>query len=166
MSQNDASYASILEPGQIIPPFSLAGTDGMPHSPWTYKQREHLLLIFVQQALSTSNPLLLQTLARHYPDLREEECALLAITATPVIENLQVQEALHLPFPLLADPQGKVIARYTQWDATTGTLVPCIILADRYGAFYQQWPLKGASYAQIIQDVLETLQYLNRLCTP
>jgi hypothetical protein len=40
------SSCPYLERGQIIPALSLPGTDGMPHNPWDYNQREHLLLIF------------------------------------------------------------------------------------------------------------------------
>src|SRR5581483_3100790 len=29
----------LLETGQIIPAFTLPGADGMPYSPWAYKQR-------------------------------------------------------------------------------------------------------------------------------
>jgi hypothetical protein len=32
-----------LEKGQIIPAFTLPGTDGMPHGPWDDKQREHMV---------------------------------------------------------------------------------------------------------------------------
>lgn len=38
----------LLESGQIIPAFTLPGADGMPHSPWDYKQREHLILLFLR----------------------------------------------------------------------------------------------------------------------
>jgi hypothetical protein len=30
----------LKKPGQIIPAFTLPGADGMPHSPWDYKQRQ------------------------------------------------------------------------------------------------------------------------------
>lgn len=37
----------LLEHDSIIPAFSLPGPDGMPHSPWDYKQRENLVLLFL-----------------------------------------------------------------------------------------------------------------------
>jgi peroxiredoxin len=163
MTHNDTSYPA-LETGQIIPAFSLPGPDGMPHSPWDYKQREHLILLFVQNAQEGQD--LLRTFASHYTDFREEVCAILAITADPVIKNLQAQEELRLPFPLLSDPQGNVIARYTHWDNTTHKLHPSIVLADRYGALYQQETAANEAELPAITEWLESLQYLNKLCTP
>jgi peroxiredoxin len=163
MAHNDTSYP-VLETGQIIPAFSLPGPDGMPHSPWDYKQREHLILLFVQSAQEGQD--LLHTFARHYTEFRAEVCAILAITAEPVIKNLQAQEELRLPFPLLSDPQGNVIARYTYWNSTTHKLHPCIVLADRYGALYQQETAAHEAELPAITEWLESLQYLNKLCTP
>lgn len=165
MTHNHSSYP-LLEVGQIIPAFSLPGADGMPHSPWDYKQREHLLLLFVQSATATEGRGLLRTFASHYAGFREEDCAILAITADPVIVSLQAQEELHFPFPLLSDPQGEVIACYTSWDSATRTLAPGIVLADRYGALYQQAIARNEAELPPTTEWLESLQYLNKLCTP
>src|SRR2546421_10829130 len=122
-----------LESGQLIPAFSLPGADGMPHSPWDYKQREHLVLLFLCSTTTSETAGLLRTFAQQYTDFREEDCAILAITPDTVIVNLQTQEALHLPFALLADPKGDVISHYTLWESSARTLTPSIVLADRYG---------------------------------
>lgn len=159
-------HIPVLERGQIVPAFALPGADGMPHGPWDYKQREHLLLLFVQNALTTEGHGLLRTFAEQYQAFREEQCAILAVTAAPVVSNLQAQEALHLPFALLADPSGGVIARYTRWEATSRTMQPCIVLANRYGAVYQQWVATDEAVLPPVNELLEALSYLNRLCTP
>src|SRR5579884_4085693 len=103
----------LLQSRQMLPSFTLPGPDGMPHSPWDYKQREHLILLFLRSSRTTETRGLVRTFAQAYKALREEDCAILAITPDPVIENLRVQEELRLPFALLADPQGAVISRYT-----------------------------------------------------
>jgi peroxiredoxin len=166
MSTNDQMHYPTLERGQIIPPFTLPGTDSMPHSPWDYKQREHLILLFTQSAMESEGRGLLREFARTYRDFREEQCAILAITADPVIVNLQAQENLQLPFPLLADAQGNVIQRYTGWDGTQKVLTPALILADRYGELYEFWITKQESELPPITELLATLRYLNSLCTP
>ncbi|WP_165423779.1 redoxin domain-containing protein [Ktedonosporobacter rubrisoli] len=155
-----------LEKDQTIPAFSLPGADGMPHSPWDYKQREHLVLLFTRSATNSEERGFLRAFAHDFKAFREEECAILAITADPVITNLQAQETLQLPFPLLADPQGEVIARYTYWESETHALAPCIILASRYGALYAQWVAESEAKLPPITELLASLQYLNRLCTP
>ncbi len=154
-----------LETGQIIPTFTLPGADGMPHSLWDYKQRENLVLLFTHSPTTTEARGLLRTFAQHYVDLREELCAILAITAATVIDNLRAQEELHLPFALLADPKGEVFSRYTRWDDTTGTFNPSIVLADRYGALYQQWTAEGEANLPPVEELLESLRYLNKECT-
>lgn len=157
---------SWLPPGEIVPIFTLPGPDGVPHGPWDYKQREHLLLLFTRNATTSEGRGILRAFARQYRDFREETCSILAITADPVLVNVQVQETLHLPFPLLADPQGSVIARYTSWDSTQKSLAPSIVLADCYNALYKQWIAENETALPPITELLESLQYLNRLCTP
>jgi len=162
---DDRSSCPSLERGQIIPAFSLPGTDGMPHSPWDYKQREHLLLIFCHGTLQKERDLL-QTFMQHYRALREERCALLAITADPVITNIQLSEELHLPFPLLADVNRQTIQRYTHYDIHSTQFQPCIVLADRYNALYERWIELNEMDLPAPTEILASLQYLNNLCTP
>lgn len=155
-------YQPFLHPGEIIPAFSLPGADGMPHSPWDYKQREHLVIILLNDVSTNEARGVLKAFKRQYSTLREEYCALLAITANTVLENLQAQEELQLPFALLADPRGEVIARYTFWDAPK----PSVVLADRYGVLYEQWIAENEAALPPIDSLLKDLQYLNKLCTP
>jgi peroxiredoxin len=157
--------SSLLEKGQIVPAFSLPGGDGMPHSPWDYKQRENLLLLFTRSSSSEGRGLL-RAFAQQYSDFREENCAILAVIADPVIVNLEAQDALKLPFALLANPQGDVIAKYTHWEPETHTLTPSIVLADRYGAVYMQGSALEEAELPQITELLASLQYLNSVCTP
>jgi peroxiredoxin len=155
-----------IEPGQIIPSFTLPGVDGMPHSPWDYKQRQHLILLFTRSTVSNETRGLLRAFAKEYSAFREEQCSILAISPDAVITNLHAQEELHLPYPLLADPKGEVITRYTIWDASTKTLSPSIVLADRYNALYKCWAVVSEKDLPKIEELLESLTYLNTLCTP
>jgi peroxiredoxin len=158
--------SSFLEKGQIVPAFSLPGADGMPHSPWDYKQREHLLLLFTRGSGTSEGRGVLRAFAHQYSDFREESCAILAVTADTVIVNLETQEKLRLPFALLANPQGDVIAKYTHWEAETRMLTPSIVLADRYGVVYMQGSSQEEAQLPPIAELLASLQYLNSICTP
>jgi peroxiredoxin len=157
---------SVLEAGQIIPAFTLPGADGMPHSPWDYKQREHLVLLFTRSTESSETRGLLRAYAQDFRTLREETCAVLAISPDTVLVNLQTQEDLHLPFPLLADPRGDVISRYTIWNGAASVPLPSIVLADRYNALYEQWIAEQETDLPSIEEILASLRYLNKLCTP
>ena len=160
------SNQPMIEVGQVIPAFSLPGADGMPHSPWDYKQREHLLLLITKSSTSGETRGLLRAFAQRYAAFREEDCSILAITPDTVITNLHTQETLNLPFALLADPKGEVISRYTSWEGQPQTVHPSIVLADRYGALYQQWIVENEADLPTIDELLQSLHYLNKLCTP
>jgi peroxiredoxin len=163
---SDSTYITPvpLERGQIIPAFTLPGTDNLPHSLWDYKQREHLLLLFLPGSQNPSARTLLRAFADIYKDFRAEQCALLAITNDPVIHNISTQELLHLPYPLLSDPQGRVISRYTHREQTNGFFQPLILLADRYNAFYDQWSAPSEADLPPMTEFLDSLQYLNNRC--
>jgi peroxiredoxin len=166
MSHTDQPHCPILKRGHIIPTFTLPGTDGMPHSPWDYKQREHLLLLFISSTTTGEAHELLRSYAQHYAEFREEQCSLLVISLDTVLINLQTQEELHLPFALVSDAQGLTIQRYTQWEQASRTLSPGVILADRYNALYEQKIVDSIAELPAIQETLESLRYLNRICTP
>lgn len=155
----------LLQAGTLVPAFSLPGADGMPHSPWDYKQREHLLIVVLSSTGTSEARGVLRELKQQYRVLREEECAVLALTADTVIGHLSAQEELQLPFALLADPQGTVIARYTYWDAQARLAQPTLVLANRYGVLIKQWITEREADLPPLALVLEDLQYLNRLCT-
>ncbi len=163
---SEQQYQPFLRVGEVIPAFSLPGADGMPHSPWDYKQREHLMLILLTSATTSEARGLLREFKQRYRELREEECAVLVLTTDTVVTHLRVQEELRLPFALLADPPGQVIARYTFWNGETRTTLPSIVLANRYGAFYAQWIAQHEAELPSIDVLLEDLQYMNKLCTP
>lgn len=156
----------LLQKGQIIPAFTLPGADGMPHGPWDYKQRDNLILLFTRSSEESETRGLLRTFVQHYAVFREEQCAVLAISADTVIANLRTQQALNLPFALLADPKGEVIMRYTSWNNVTHTLIPSIVLTDRYGALHQQWLVEQEASLPPIAELLASLHYLNSICTP
>ena len=156
----------VLESGQIIPTFTLPGADGMPHSPWDYKQREHLILLFLNTTTSNETRGVLRTFTKVYSAIREQQCSVLAITPDTVLGNLHVQDEVHLPYPLLADPKGETLSHYTFWDSTNGKLNPCIVLADRYNALYQLWVVEREADLPPVEEVLESLKYLNKVCTP
>lgn len=155
-----------LRTGEVIPAFSLPGADGMPHGPWDYKQREHLILLLLTSATTSATRGVLREFKQRYRSLREEECAVLVLTADTVVTHLRTQEDLQLPFTLLADPQGQVISRYTFWDSAAHIALPAIVLANRYGAFYAQWTAEHEAELPSIDVLLEDLQYMNKLCTP
>jgi len=155
-----------LAVGQIIPAFSLPGADGMPHSPWDYKQHQNLILLFVSSTLSSETRGLLRTYSKVYSAIREEQCSILVISLDKVLDNLLTQSELHLPYPLLADPKGEVFSQYTRRDSMMDYYHPCLVLTDRYHALHQQWIAEREADLPRIDELLDYLPYLNKQCTP
>jgi len=151
---------------EVIPAFSLPGADGMPHSPWDYKQRENLVLILLTSFKTSEARGILKEFKQQYRTLKEENCAVLALAADPVVANLHTQEELQLPFPLLADPQGEVIKRYTYWEDATRSAKPSFVLTNRYGALHEQWIAESEAELPPFTAILKDLEYLNKLCAP
>ena len=55
---------------------------------------------------------------------------------------------------------------YAGWDAENRVVMPSIVLADRYGALFRQWVEEKEESLVGIEEILETLRYMNRLCRP
>jgi thioredoxin-dependent peroxiredoxin len=51
-------------------------------------------------------------LGRLYPDFQAQNCEILLILGEPVEKAKRYTESLHLPFPVLADPERKVYHQY------------------------------------------------------
>jgi peroxiredoxin len=151
---------------EVVPAFVLPGPDGMPHGPWDYKQRENLALLFLSSATTDEARTLLSEWKQQYRTLRVEGCAVLVVTADPVIVHTQVQEELQLPFPLLADPRYSVLERYTRRDEASGVFLPSVALTNRFGVLQAQWIAEYAAMLPGMQVLLEELRYLNNLCNP
>jgi hypothetical protein len=52
---------------------------------------------------------------------------------------------LMLPFPLLSDPRGEVIKRYSLWDEEEGVAAPSILVVDRSGEIRYRY--SGSDFA-------------------
>ncbi len=150
----------------MLPAFALPDPHGVLRGPHNYKQRNHLLLLIVRSVELPATRAFLRQFAEVEPTLREEQCSLLAISPNQMAQNAEAQASLGLPFPLLADPEGRVIARLTQWDAGPRVLHPSLLLADRYGELYQQWVGTYEQELPPFSELLACLRYLNRLCCP
>ncbi|MBX5457602.1 MAG: redoxin domain-containing protein [Thermogemmatispora sp.] len=176
MDESLSSCASCAQPAlaaqaklgarEMLPSFALPDPAGVLRGPHDYKQRNHLLLLIVRSVELPSTRIFLQQFAEAEPVLREEQCSLLAISPDHLVRNAEAQASLRLPFPLLADPTGEVIARLTQWEATQRALNPSLLLADRYGELYQQWVSADEQALPPLSELLSCLRYLNRLCCP
>jgi peroxiredoxin len=84
---------------------------------------------------------------------------LAAISVDPVENNLAMVDKLLLPFPLLSDPEGRVIKEWGVWSNDGGGIArPSIFAIRKDGAV--TWRYVGADYADRPTDdeVFESLR--------
>ena len=72
--------------------------------------------------------------------------SLAGISVDPIENNRAMVEKLMLPFPLLSDPEGRVIKQLGVWtDAEGGIAVPSIFAIRKDGSI--AWQYVGSDYA-------------------
>src|SRR5207247_4978845 len=81
MGDVDHTFRVLIETGEMIPAFTLPGSDGMPYSPGMYKQQEHILLLILLITSSSKDRGLLKDFAWELLCFRVVEIALLVRSA-------------------------------------------------------------------------------------
>jgi peroxiredoxin len=147
----------------LIPVFTLPAATGNAISTWQYKQRNSLVLLFYRGDRPEAMTYL-RALAEHYPALRAEDAEVLAISPEPVAALHERQIRWQLPFPLLADPDGAVIPRFTCWDAVRHELRPALYITDRFGALYARYDADHEGELPTPEDIRAELEFIAIQC--
>ena len=111
------------------PDFRLASTEGEVVSRTQFRQRTHLVLLFLPASLPPATGEALQRLAAARNDLAEASAALYALG----VSSLAYRAAL----PLLVDADGAVRQAYAALfppDQCPASDEPFVVILDRYGA--------------------------------
>jgi peroxiredoxin Q/BCP len=129
-----------LSEGQLIPNFRLLAVNRPGQlGPWDYKQHRNLVLIFFRSAECQKCKQLLQEIAKHYGDYKEQETEVLAISNDEVDSLRRLAQDLALPFPVLSDSDGTVTDLYlnqTEQVQIGRAFEAAIFVADRWGAIF------------------------------
>jgi len=126
--------AAKLKPGQIIPAFSLTAANRREQiGPWDYKQRRNLAIFFLHSAECHKCGELLREMAANYCEYQRLETEALAIAPDEIDRLRRLARELDLPFPVLADDEGKVRDRYLKSSRQSEAAV---VVVDRWGAIF------------------------------
>jgi peroxiredoxin len=147
----------------VMPTFTLPAAAGGEVNTWRYKQRQSLVLLFYRGDRPEAAAYL-RALAERYAALRDEDAEVLAIAPEPVDRLRDRQRAWRVPFPLLADPGGIVIPRFTRWDATRRELQPALYIADRFGAVYARFTADDEGGLPAPEDIRAELAFIAIQC--
>ncbi|MEB3209925.1 MAG: redoxin domain-containing protein [Leptolyngbyaceae bacterium] len=125
----------------LIPSFQLQAINRDAEiTPWAYKQRSSLVILFFHDSTCEACSNLLLSFAQQYSTYRTLETEVVAI-ATTHESNLstplqQFAEHHSIPFPILWDQEGIVRQAYLGQHASSSAVG--IFVCDRYGGLHMQ----------------------------
>jgi peroxiredoxin len=100
-------------------------------------------------------------LGRLYPDFKAENCEILLLLGEPVEKARRYAESLHLPFPVLSDPQRMIYHRYGLEKAMIFIQRTASIVIDQDGIIKY---MKSATNPLIwLQETQELLTFVKSL---
>ena len=156
-----------LSTGQLIPNFRLPAVNRHGQvGPWDYKQHRNLVIIFFRSAECLKCKQLLREIAEHYGDYEQKEAEVLAISSDELDRLRQLALDLSLPFPVLSDSDGKVMALYVNHPEQIAdkTFDVAIFVADRWGAIFSTKKVEIDHDLALEDEVREWLEFIELQC--
>jgi peroxiredoxin len=135
------------QPGELLPDFFGRAADGSTLFRREYKGRRHLVLCFAASLPAPRCQELLAALVSRHPSY-------LAAGAEVVV--FQCDNPPTSPLTILADPNGRMHARY-------GATSPLLITADRYGEIVLRRPLDDLAAA--LDEALASVEWMQTRCS-
>ncbi|MEN6356094.1 MAG: redoxin domain-containing protein [Armatimonadota bacterium] len=111
--------------GKLIPPFSLRSIDDKTISPWDYKEKMGLMIIFFN-IYDQADLEALAVINRRYHEITDENAEVIAISPASVEDIKACSADFNFAFPLLSDPMGKMACQYNANESM-------IYVADKFG---------------------------------
>jgi|HigsolmetaAR201D_1030396.scaffolds.fasta_scaffold04284_7 peroxiredoxin len=149
---------SLVRHGQIAPSFTLPSGKGTPIRRTAYRAKRNLVLIVVPHSSDASMREYMQAMAEGYTSLQSERAEVLVILGDTEAAASALQA--ELPFPVLADVDGRVIRQFLPEDARGGVFV-----TDRYGELYLARAVAEAGELPSVDDVYDWLVAIERQCS-
>lgn len=150
--------------GQVVPLFTLPDTTGHPVDVWSFKGRRNLVLFFFHGSNCAGCRDVLTAFASDYQSYKDLDAEVLAITRDPVAIARALAEGLRLPFPVLCDTNGEVTQRYLPFLPSIAQPLAGLIIADRYGAVYDESLAGSDAELPDQNEILQWLQFINIQC--
>jgi peroxiredoxin len=157
---NSAPPAPLLRPGARLPLFTLPSSRGVALGPQQYRQRNQLVLIYIDPDTAAARAYL-TALAQLYPEFQEMDAEVLALVPAPADRPAAGTAGLGLPFPVLAD-DGSARARLLPADAPP-TAVAAFV-ADRFGELVHPAVADTAEALEPPEEVLAWTRFIGMQC--
>ena len=108
----------MLAIGTIAPDFELSDQNGEAHKLADYRGRR-VILYFYPKDMTSGCTKQACAFGELYPQFREKGAVVLGVSKDSVASHKRFEEKYGLPFPLLSDPELKVIQAYDVWKEKT-----------------------------------------------
>jgi len=152
----------MLRTRQLIPPLNLHTPDGRTIRAWDFKQKQNLVIAFLDVDCALCADFLRQ-LAAHAADLRERETVALAVFLAPPPAALTDS----LPKEIIAgcDMSGYGARAYFGGDAFSarGLVRRGVFIADRYGELFAQWTLAAHNFPTLA-EIFNSVDQIEMAC--
>jgi peroxiredoxin len=131
-----AERPAIPERGKRLPDFTTLDADGRKAGPRDLYMRRNLALVFTHGPECQQCRRYLRELGRAQRAIEAEAGQAMIVVAGSVQDAYAVRDGCDLPYPVLADPDGAIHARYGLVDPA-GTPRAGLFVADRYGTIFE-----------------------------
>ncbi len=147
--------------GYRLRDFSLPSLDGKQVGSSGFRGRSNLVLLFAGRAESKFP--LLSEISMRYSELAEEDAKAVAIVQDTREAASQLAQALHLPFSVLVDHDGRVHREFGAADSE-GRPAPALYVTDRYGEVFGAFRTAAGQPLPAFDEVLNWLEFVNSQC--
>jgi hypothetical protein len=162
----------------FMPDFALPSVDEQVvqtldyHSPAHDHDRRSLILVFLGEhradhgadySHKTAGGLLLD-LARHYEQIVSASAEVLAVVRGTLREAVQIKQDSRLPFPVLADEDGRVHRDYGATTADGRSACEAVYVAGRFGKIYLSSRASDGPPLPTAHGVLGSLNFIESRC--
>jgi len=158
------SLKPLLQIYELVSPFTLPSSQGGEVKLWDYKMRKNLVILFYHGTECSSCWKKLKMLAENYEELVKLETEILAISSETIEKSGKLSAELGLPYPLLSDPEGRVVEKYTCWLADEKAVLPSVFITDRYGTFYYQCISNEITGLPEREEIFSWLSFIQSQC--
>lgn len=131
---------------------------------WDYKMRKNLVILFYHGDACSRCKEKLKMFAENYEELVKLEAEILAISADGLGGTRALSAELRLPYPLLSDPEGRVIEKYTYRRKAHEAALPSVFVTDRYGTLYHQFIANEITELPDLEEILSWLDFIQSQC--
>ncbi|MEW6381956.1 MAG: redoxin domain-containing protein [bacterium] len=154
-----------LKPGTLIPDFHLVSAGGGCVHPSGYHDRKNLVLLFAGNLVDDElTRRFLLDLARHYPELVQENAEVLAVIRGSEQDAGQIKDKAGFPFPVLADTEGKAHLAAGASIAPGGRPYPAVFITDRFNEISAIYRTSQGEPLPTIREILSHLLFIETQC--